>query len=117
MRLTMMAVGAALVVAAAAPASVTKSGVYGKVSRGPITPVCAAGQPCSAPAANVVLRFTRAGVTTTTRTTSDGNYRVRLAPGTYAVGAATGARIAPNIVRIRSAHFAHVNLAIDTGIR
>ena len=113
----MLAVAVALVVAAAAPASLTKSGIYGNVSRGPITPVCAAEQSCSAPAANVLLRFTRAGVTETTRTTSDGNYRLRLAPGTYAVGAAAGGRIAPNIVRIRSAHFAHVNLAIDTGIR
>jgi hypothetical protein len=117
MRLTILAVAVALVVAAAAPASVTKSGLYGNVSRGPITPVCAAEQSCSAPAANVVLRFTRAGVTTTTRTTSDGNYRVRLTPGAYAVAPAAGGRITPDIIRIRSNHFAHVDLAIDTGIR
>lgn len=113
----MLAVAVALVVAAAAPASVTKSGLYGNVSRGPITPVCAAEQSCSAPAADVGLRFTRAGVTTTTRTTADGTYRLRLTPGTYAVAAAAGGRIAPNIVHVRSGHFWHVNLAIDTGIR
>ena len=113
----MLTVAAALVVAAAASGSVTKSGLYGNVSRGPITPVCAAEQSCSAPAAGVVLRFSRAGVTTTTRTTADGTYRLRLIPGTYAVAAAAGGRIEPNVVHIRSGHFWHVDLAIDTGIR
>jgi len=113
----MLAVATALVVAAAAPASVTKSGLYGTVTRGPIAPVCSAEQSCTAPAAGVVLRFTRAGVTTTTRTTADGTYRLRLTPGTYAVDAVPGGRIAPNIVHLRSGRFWHVNLAIDTGIR
>jgi hypothetical protein len=117
MRLTMSAVVTALVVAAAAPASVTKSGLYGTVTRGPITPVCTAEQPCSAPAAGVLLRFTRLGVTTATRTKGDGTYRLSLAPGTYTVAATAGRRIEPNVVRIRSRHYSHVNLSIDTGIR
>jgi hypothetical protein len=113
----MLTVIAALVAAAWASGSVTKSGLYGNVSRGPIAPVCAAEQSCTAPARGVVLRFTRAGVTTTTRTTADGTYRLRLTPGTYAVAPAAGGRIEPNLVHIRSGHFWHVDLAIDTGIR
>lgn len=116
MRLTLLAVAAAFVVAAAAPASTTKSGLYGQVTRGPITPVCVAEQPCSAPARNVVLKFTRLGATTTTRTTSAGTYRLPLAPGVYGVAASSG-RISPTVVHIRSGLFRHVDLSIDTGIR
>ena len=38
------------------------SGLFGHVSRGPITPVCREGTPCSAPVAGAELQFSRNGV-------------------------------------------------------
>ena len=40
---------------AGAASGTTSSGLRGLVTRGPIVPVCAAGQPCSEPAKNVTL--------------------------------------------------------------
>ena len=93
-----------------------RSGLYGVVMRGPIVPVCTAGQPCSAPAKGLLLRFTGNGRTTTTRTRDDGTYRVHLKAGTYAVAAASG-RITPTLAHVRRLHFVHVDFDIDTGIR
>lgn len=117
MKLVAATIGALAVTAVAPAALPPSSGLYGTVMRGPITPVCIAGQPCSAPARDTVLSFTTtAGTTTTTRTRTDGSYRVRLRPAAYRVSVAAG-RIAPELVRVRRARFIRVNFSIDTGIR
>ena len=61
----------------------TTSGVRGLVSRGPITPVCRAGEPCTAPAKHVLLLFLRNGITHRATSGDDGRYRLALAPGAY----------------------------------
>jgi hypothetical protein len=110
----------ALLLAPAAPAG-APSGLRGLVTRSPITPVCMEGVPCSAPAKNTPLVFTRRGRTVTTRTDGDGRYRVALAPGTWSVRAARvpgiGTGIRPSSVRVLAGRFRVVNLDIDTGIR
>jgi hypothetical protein len=113
------AVAAAAALAAAAGAGATgTSGLRGTVTRGPIAPVCIAGQPCSAPAPGVTLTFTRAGrPAVRVRTGSGGAYRIVLAPGAYSVTASAGRRIDPHAVRVTSGTFRRVDLAIDTGIR
>jgi hypothetical protein len=104
-------------------AATTPSGLYGFVRRGPITPVCVAGQPCDGPATNFPLVFWRngkvAGRTTTTSRT--GAYRIRLAPGLYTVRSTTrptiGRGAEPGKARVVSGRFRHVDFFFDTGIR
>jgi hypothetical protein len=94
--------------------------LHGTVVRGPITPVCRLGVSCDAPAANVVLTFTGAGVVRVTHTNSYGVYRVELPAGTYSVRTSSSAfgRIPlPATVRVRGGQSGKVNFMIDTGIR
>ena len=108
---------AGLAVAAGARASTIGSGLFGVVTRGPITPVCVAGRPCSAPAGGAVLDFSRAGAVAARVTArADGSYRVRLAAGLYAVRASSG-RLEPASVRVRAATMRRADFSIDTGIR
>jgi hypothetical protein len=96
----------------------TSSGLRGRVTIGPLTPVCTAEIPCYGPAKNVTLRFTRSGYASRTVTTTDlGRYRILLAPGTYAVRASRGRSIEPSRVRIRGGILAVRDFSIDTGIR
>jgi hypothetical protein len=102
-------------------AGTTSSGLYGFVRRGPLQPVCVAGQPCDGPAKNMTLVFWRngkaAGRTTTSRT---GAYRIRLAPGIYGVRPTTagiGRMPEPRTARVASSRFRRVDFFIDTGIR
>lgn len=101
--------------------AITPSGLRGVVTRSPITPVCIEGVPCSAPAKNTLLVFSRRGRSVRTRTDSIGRYRVALAPGWWSVRTATvpriGSGIEPHTVRVFAARFRVVNLDIDTGIR
>jgi hypothetical protein len=99
-------------VAVAAP-----SGLYGVVTRGPITPVCKVGRPCDAPAAGVVLSFSRAGIVRRVTTDARGHYRIALAAGTYAVAISRGGRLDPTRVTVRAGGFRHVDFDVDTGIR
>ena len=106
----------ALLAAGAAHATTVRSGLYGAVTRGPISPVCVAEQPCDEPAAHAVLVFSRDGrVVARTTARADGTYRVRLAAGYYAVRSAH--RIEPAKVRVRASRMTHVDFSIDTGIR
>jgi hypothetical protein len=109
------------VLALAAPAgSTVSSGLVGKVSRGPITPVCRLGKPCSAPAAGVVLVFRRAGEIAQTRTNAWGRYRIGLAPGSWSASTARsrlGRGLVPAQVQVVAGQVATVNFSIDTGIR
>jgi hypothetical protein len=120
----MRALAALAVVAAAssAGAATTPSGLRGLVTRGPIMPVCVAGQPCDAPAKNVTLVFSRYGRVVRRATTNDqGRYRVRLTPGLYAVRLQVkqqiGRGLQPERARVAPARFRRVDFSIDTGIR
>ena len=120
----MRAFAIAAVVLAAAPAGAasTASGLRGVVTRGPISPVCAAEQPCDAPATHVTLVFARGGHAAGRATTDNqGRYRVRLAPGLYHVSRIAASRIGgglkPDEARVRAGRFVRVDFSIDTGIR
>jgi hypothetical protein len=98
-------------------ATVLRSGLYGKVTRGPIAPVCVAEQPCSAPARGSALVFARPDRLSAARVVvrADGFYRVRLAPGRYVVR--SGRAIEPAAVRVLPNRMRRVDFSIDTGIR
>jgi hypothetical protein len=111
-------IGASLALAAGAGAQWTtlRSGLYGTVMRGPITPVCVEGMPCSAPASGVVLVFTRGSVVDRVTVASDGSYRLHLPAGVYAVG--TGKqRLDPKVARVYVGRMVRLDFSIDTGIR
>lgn len=113
-----MAIIAVAVIAAGSAQASGTSGLYGKVMRGPITPLCAAEEPCAAPAAGAVLVFSRGGQEWgRTRVHSDGTYRITLAAGTYTVRGASTRPIEPGRAWVRSGHYRHVDFSIDTGIR
>jgi hypothetical protein len=99
----------------------TPSGLRGLVTRSPIMPVCREGVPCSAPAKNIWLVFSRKGRSVRTRTDTTGHYRVVLASGWWNVRTAAplriGSGISPRSIRVVAGRFRVVNLDIDTGIR
>lgn len=89
--------------------------------RGPTTPVCMLGKPCSEPAVRAVLAFSRGGrVVARARVGPGGRYELRLAPGTYAVrqlpAPKIGFGIRPDRVVVRRVA-TRANFFIDTGIR
>lgn len=96
------------------------SGLHGVVTRGPTTPVCRVGTPCSEPAVGAVLVFSRGGRDAArVRTGAGGRYSVRLPLGSYAVRVSPLQRIgglAPRTVRVRTG-MNRVDFQIDTGIR
>jgi hypothetical protein len=96
--------------------------LHGVVTRGPTTPVCQVGVPCSEPAPGAVLVFSHDGrIVARVRAGDRGRYSVRLRPGSYAVRLATqpkiGSGLAPRAVTLRAVLSARVNFSIDTGIR
>jgi hypothetical protein len=102
--------------------AVLLGGVHGVVMRGPTTPVCRVGMPCSEPAVGVQLTFSRGGkIAATALTAAGGRYSVRLPAGIYTVGqrpaAKIGTGIRPQQVRVVGGASRRVDLFIDTGIR
>jgi hypothetical protein len=102
--------------------AVLLGGLHGFVMRGPTTPVCRVGVPCSEPAAGVQLTFSHGGkVDATALTTAGGRYSVRLPAGLYTVAqrpaAKIGTGIRPQQVRVAGGASRRVDLFIDTGIR
>ena len=98
------------------------SGLHGVVMRGPTTPVCRVGVPCSAPAVGAVLVFSRSSQRAVrVRVGAGGHYSVRLRPGTYAVQVSPvpqiGFGIRPARVHVARDVNARVDFSIDTGIR
>jgi hypothetical protein len=97
------------------------TGLHGVVTRGPTTPVCQVGKPCSEPAVGAVLAFSRDGrVAARVRAGAGGRYAVQLAAGTYAVRVIPAQRIGgltPRQVRVRAGLDGRVDFSIDTGIR
>ena len=120
-RLGMLLVLFAALTSTATGTGATGSGLRGVVLRGPTTPVCRAGVPCTAPAAHTVLVFQRNGRVVRTTTDAYGRYRIALPPGDWAISLATplqiGRGIEPRHARVRGGAFRSVDLAIDTGIR
>lgn len=100
--------------------AIAVSGLHGTVTKGPTTPVCREGIPCSAPA-QVTLLFRRAGRTTRVRSSATGAYRADLAPGYYTVTTTERIGITRNIrperVHVRAGHVDRLDFTIDTGIR
>jgi hypothetical protein len=100
--------------------AILASGLHGTVMKGPTTPVCRAGQPCSAPA-QVTLLFRRAGHVYRARSSANGLYRITLPAGYYTVTTAERIGIARNIrparVHVRMGHLDALDFRIDTGIR
>ena len=103
----------------ASPAQV--SGLRGLATLSPTRPVCIEGQPCSKPAAGVVLSFRRSGIEVArARTQSNGWYRVLLRPGKHMVvapGYRVGSGVTPRIVRVIEGRIRRVDLDIDTGMQ
>jgi hypothetical protein len=103
-------------------AALATSGLFGHVTRGPTTPVCMVGKPCSAPVVGARLEFLRRGVLAgSVRTGAAGGYRISLAPGLYAVRIVRTVpgqpRFTPQTVRITTGVPRRVDFSIDTGIR
>ncbi len=123
MKIVLATLSLALVfVAGAAHGAVVPSGLRGVVMRGPISPMCVAEEPCTEPAANVTLLFSRNGrIVGRTVTDSAGRYRLRLPAGLYAVrrpgSVAIGRGMEPDHARVYARRFVRVNFSIDTGIR
>jgi carboxypeptidase family protein len=112
---------ATLALAGSAASTTTPSGLRGVVMRGPITPVCRVDVPCDAPAAGVVLVFSRSGrVVARTTTNRNGAYRLPLQPGRYGVTTARrtiGSGLTPRSVLVPRGRVARVDFELDTGIR
>jgi hypothetical protein len=118
MRIAVALIGAVCLLGGAAQGSTVKSGLYGKVTRGPIMPVCIAEEPCSGPASGAVIVFLRSGhETARTRTAANGTYRLALTPGTYTVHVLRARPVDPATTWVPRGHFRHVDFSIDTGIR
>ena len=118
--MSLVLIAVSLVAVAGAPAASPSSGLYGTVRRGPITPACRAGVPCDAPAPNIILTFSRAGLARKTRTDQQGAYRIGLPPGIYSVGTNSkpfGQTPHPATVHVRAGHTDKIVFTIDTGIR
>jgi hypothetical protein len=100
----------------------TVTGLHGVVLRGPTTPVCRVGVPCTEPARGAVLAFTHDGrVVQRVHVGVRGRYAVRLAPGVYTVSVTprprVGSGIRPLRVWARRGRDSRVDFTIDTGIR
>jgi hypothetical protein len=98
------------------------TGLHGVVRRGPTTPVCRAGTPCTAPAPGAVLVFERSGhPAVRVRAGAGGRYHVRLPAGVYAVTvsqqSSVGSGILPHLVRVTVGVWRRLDFMIDTGIR
>ena len=123
MRAVLLLSGLALAFVAGAQATTGRGTLAGLVTRGPITPVCVAEQPCDAPAPNVRLLFSRNGaVFGRAITNQGGRYRLRLPPGSYGVrraisAAAIDRKLNPNRARVYAGRLTRVDFSIDTGIR
>jgi hypothetical protein len=122
MRFIFIALAGAFIAGSAGATTTPSNGLRGLVMRGPITPVCVAEQPCSAPATGVTLVFSSNGRTVGHAiTNAKGWYRITLRPGRYsvAIGRAQQSfrRLTPVRADVIANHYRRVDFSIDTGIR
>jgi hypothetical protein len=111
------ALSAGLVLAAPSQGAAPAGGLFGVVTRSPVTPTCVAEMPCSKPASGAVLVFSREGAEVArVKTLRNGTYRIHLAAGVYGVRCSVR-RLDPNRVRVRAGTMRRVDFSIDTGIR
>ena len=120
--ITVLSLALVIVAGASAQATAVSSGLRGVVVRGPIAPMCVVEEPCTEPAKNVTLLFSRNGrIVGRTVTDSAGRYRLRLPAGVYSVRrpppVGLGRGIEPNHARVYAGRFVRVDFSIDTGIR
>jgi hypothetical protein len=98
-------------------ACASRSGVEGIVVRGPTSPACAAGSPCSAPARDVTVQATKGGnVVASTTTDNEGRFTLALHAGDYTISA-LGRGTEPQDVHVTASKLTEVAFLIDTGIR
>jgi hypothetical protein len=97
------------------------TGLTGTITRGPVTPVCRVGVPCSAPVAgsfSVVQGTTRVAVF---QSDSAGRFTVMLSPGTYTIAPADASVSRPmrqvKTVTVGAKGMTTVQIEFDTGIR
>src|SRR6185437_5908868 len=96
------ALSAGFAPAAASHGAAVSSGLFGVVTRGPVSPMCITELPCSEPASGAVLAFSRGGAVVARVTTRhNGTYRVRLLAGAYTVRS-SARRVAPTSVRVKA---------------
>lgn len=115
---SLVALLACLTAVVPAAAGMVSTGLRGQVMRGPTTPVCRVGMPCSAPAKHVRITFVRNGVAKSVVTGDTGRYAIELAAGTYGVrlpSAQFGFR--PHSAFVTAGRMSIRNFSIDTGIR
>ncbi len=94
-----------------------RSGVEGIVLRGPTAPVCVAGTPCDAPAADVTVEALQNGnVVAQIATDNNGRFTLHLAAGDYTIEA-LGRGTDPETVSVSATKLIDVAFLIDTGIR
>ena len=117
-----------LLLASCAPSPRETGVLQGHVTIGPLVPVVREGEPEPTPAPEVyasrqIVIYAADGQTEVTRVQIDaqGNYRVELAVGTYAVdinhaGIDIGKEL-PKTVEIESGQVTRLDVDIDTGIR
>jgi hypothetical protein len=113
---------AAFLLASSTSAGTSTPNVRGKVTRGPVLPVCMEGRSCDAPAPGIVLVFSRAGQEVKRlRTGVGGRFAVQLEPGSYQVRALrrplVGGGITPARFRVQAGATVSLRLHLDTGIR
>jgi hypothetical protein len=121
MRAFLIAAAAALTLGCGSAGGGVTTGLQGRVMRGPITPVCHVGKPCTAPAPGVKLYFSRSGKVAATATTDKkGWYHVTLKPGRYSVRTnrrAFESKPQPATATVPSDRVARRDFMLDTGIR
>jgi hypothetical protein len=113
---------ALLAVPVAALAKSPEPNVRGTLTKGPVSPVCVAERPCSAPAPGVVLVFSRGDQDVKRVTTGTaGRFATRLKPGTYGVRtlkrSLIGSRVTPARFKVPANGVVTLRLDLDTGIR
>jgi hypothetical protein len=111
----------ALALPAVAAGGTTAGGLRGLVLIDPAYPVCPVNGPCTKPAPNVWLVFSRDGrAVARTRTAQDGTYRIRLKTGTYTVstqGRKIRTTLAPRRVVVPAGRYKRVVFKLDIGIQ
>jgi hypothetical protein len=103
-------------------AATVTTGLTGTVTRGPVTPVCIVGVPCSAPFSAGFTVDRDGTVIAHFRSDSDGRFTVMLQPGAYRVIPDPDAPLlAPasqaKAVTVQDMALTSVSLEFDTGIR